>query len=48
MRQKSADGGSHSYMHGAPLKRCSDCGAGYLPQEFSFCGKCGAALKDQP
>jgi hypothetical protein len=25
-----------------------DCGAGYLTQEFSFCGKCGAALKDQP
>ncbi|MFN2358496.1 MAG: NAD(P)/FAD-dependent oxidoreductase, partial [Desulfotignum sp.] len=30
MRQKSADGGSHTYIHGAPLKRCHACGTGYL------------------
>jgi len=44
MRQKSADGGSHTYMHGAPLQQCQACGAGYLPEEFTFCGKCGQSL----
>ena len=44
MRQKSAEGGSHTYMHGAPLQQCNACGTGYLPEEFAFCGKCGQSL----
>jgi len=46
MRKKSADGGSHAYIHGAPLRHCSKCNAMYLPEEFNFCGKCGASLKE--
>lgn len=44
MRQKSADGGSHMYIHGAPLKHCSKCGATYMPNEFEHCGKCGEKI----
>ena len=46
MREKSAKGGSHTYIHGAPLKSCVKCGAKYMPEEFSFCGKCGANLEE--
>lgn len=46
MRQKSAEGGSHSYIHGAPLKSCAGCGTKYIPEEFSFCGKCGVKLNE--
>ncbi|HAP31869.1 MAG TPA: 1,4-dihydroxy-2-naphthoyl-CoA synthase [Firmicutes bacterium] len=44
MRRKSAEGGSHSYTYGAPLKTCATCGAKYMPIEFEFCGKCSAKL----
>jgi 1,4-dihydroxy-2-naphthoyl-CoA synthase len=46
MREKSAEGGSHAYIYGAPFKRCTKCGAKYMPEEFSFCGKCGAKLEE--
>lgn len=44
MRRKSADGGSHTYIYGAPMKTCAACGANYLPNEFEYCGKCSAKI----
>ena len=44
MRKISADGGSHTYVHGAPFGKCEKCGAKYLPDDFEYCGKCGAKL----
>ena len=44
MRRKAAAGKSHTYLWGAPTKSCPNCGTKYMPEEFEFCGKCGARL----
>jgi len=44
LRRIGADGGSPDYVHGAPRKVCSSCGAKNLPTAFEFCGKCGAKI----
>jgi len=44
MRQKDIAGKSRSYMWGPPMKSCAKCGAKYLPDEFKFCGVCGAEI----
>ncbi|MBI5290656.1 MAG: enoyl-CoA hydratase/isomerase family protein [Chloroflexi bacterium] len=44
LRQKAADGESSEFMWGAYARACPACGARYLPEEFEYCGKCGAAL----
>ncbi|NQT73708.1 MAG: enoyl-CoA hydratase/isomerase family protein [Chloroflexi bacterium] len=43
-REKDAAGKASEYEHGAPLKTCSGCGAVHLPDDFEFCGKCGAKI----
>jgi len=45
LRQRAADGGSSEFMWGAYARACPKCGANYLPEEFEFCGKCGAKLR---
>lgn len=44
LRQRAADGKSSEFMWGAYARECPACGAKYLPDEFEYCGKCGAAL----
>ncbi len=44
LRQEAAEGRSSEFMWGPYSRRCPACGANYLPDEFEFCGKCGAAL----
>ncbi|MEK6573770.1 MAG: enoyl-CoA hydratase-related protein [Chloroflexota bacterium] len=44
LRQRAAEGKSSEFMWGAYARECPACGAKYLPDEFEYCGKCGAAL----
>ncbi len=44
MRQRAADGGSTEFLWGPYTQRCEACGAKGIPDEFTFCGKCGASL----
>ena len=44
MRQKLADGAEVDYIHGAPTRSCSSCGATGLPEGFRYCGRCGELL----
>ncbi|MFQ6091676.1 MAG: zinc-ribbon domain-containing protein [bacterium] len=34
----------YEYLWGAPAKSCPRCETKYLPEDFQFCGKCGAKL----
>ena len=45
LREKTASGKSHTFLWGPPTKACPKCNARWLPEEFTFCGKCGAELK---
>lgn len=44
LRQRAAEGKSSEFMWGPYARACAACGAKYLPEEFEFCGRCGAAL----
>lgn len=44
IREKAKAGKSSEVMWGTNTKECKICGAKYLPNEFSFCGKCGGKL----
>lgn len=44
LRQRAAEGKSSEFMWGPYAQECAKCGAKYLPDEFEYCGKCGAAL----
>jgi len=44
LRQRAAEGKSSEFMWGAYARECTQCGAKYLPDEFDYCGKCGASL----
>jgi len=44
LRQRAAEGGSSEYLFGPPVKKCAKCGAKGLPENFHFCGGCGAKL----
>src|SRR3989304_6619031 len=44
LRQRAADGESAEFPWGPYARACHACGAKYLPDEFEYCGKCGAAL----
>jgi enoyl-CoA hydratase/carnithine racemase len=45
LRQKAASGGSSEFLWGPYAKECAGCGATGIPADFTFCGRCGAALK---
>lgn len=45
LRQRAAEGGSSEYLFGPPVKKCAKCGAKGLPENFQFCGGCGAKLE---
>jgi enoyl-CoA hydratase/carnithine racemase len=44
LRERAAAGKSSEFIWGPYDRACEKCGAKYLPDEFEFCGKCGAAL----
>jgi len=44
LRKKTAEGRSHTYLWGPPTRVCPKCNTKRLPEEFGFCGKCGAQL----
>jgi len=44
MRRRAAEGGSNEFRWGPYSGHCPSCGAGQLPSEFPFCGRCGAPL----
>lgn len=45
LRRKAADGGSSEFLWGPYAKECVGCGATGIPADFTFCGRCGAALR---
>jgi enoyl-CoA hydratase/carnithine racemase len=44
LREKAAAGKSSEFLYGPYIKECSKCGAKGMPEEFAFCGTCGAKL----
>jgi enoyl-CoA hydratase/carnithine racemase len=44
LRRRLAEGKGAEFLFGRPNRNCSNCGARGLPEEFGFCGRCGAAL----
>jgi len=44
LRERAAQGKSSEFPWGAYARTCPSCGAAALPEEFSFCGACGAQL----
>jgi enoyl-CoA hydratase/carnithine racemase len=44
LRRKAAEGGSSEFLWGPYDKTCAKCGAKGIPQQFQFCGNCGAGL----
>ncbi|MFQ5551757.1 MAG: enoyl-CoA hydratase-related protein [Gemmatimonadales bacterium] len=44
LRDRAAEGHSSETPWGTPLKDCSACGAAALPNDFAYCGACGAQL----
>jgi enoyl-CoA hydratase/carnithine racemase len=44
LRQRASEGGSSEFLWGPPLGACRACGAGGIPEGFTFCGNCGAKL----
>lgn len=44
IREKAKNNEASETLWGANLHECKNCGAKYLPEEFSFCGKCGSPI----
>lgn len=44
LRERARDGGSSEFMWGPYSRQCGACGARGIPEEFSYCGKCGEKL----
>ena len=44
LRQKAASGGSSEFLWGPYTRTCPKCAAKGLPEDFKFCGECGAPL----
>jgi enoyl-CoA hydratase/carnithine racemase len=44
LRERAAQGKSSEFIWGPYTITCPGCGAQALPEEFEFCGACGAAL----
>lgn len=44
IRQRLATGASTEHAWGAPTRTCPSCGARHLPEQFTYCGKCGSQL----
>jgi len=44
LRKRAAEGQSSEFLWGPYTRACGRCGAKGIPEEFQFCGKCGANL----
>ena len=44
LRERAAVGRSSEFPWGPYARTCPTCGTNYLPSDFEYCGKCGAAL----
>ncbi len=44
IRHRLAAGTSTEHAWGAPVRTCPACGAQHLPEEFTYCGRCGSKL----
>jgi|CXWL01.1.fsa_nt_gi 6-oxocyclohex-1-ene-1-carbonyl-CoA hydrolase len=44
LRRRAAEGGSSEFLWGPYARACPQCGAKGLPELFTHCGNCGAAL----
>jgi enoyl-CoA hydratase/carnithine racemase len=44
LRRRLAEGKGGEFLYGRPTRRCTSCGTKGLPEEFGFCGRCGAAI----
>jgi enoyl-CoA hydratase/carnithine racemase len=44
LRERAAEGKSSEFVWGAYTQTCQACGAQAIPEEFHFCGSCGAEL----
>ncbi len=44
LRERAAAGKSSEFLWGPYARTCPKCGAKHLPDEFEYCGKCGASL----
>jgi enoyl-CoA hydratase/carnithine racemase len=44
LRRRLADGKGEEFLYGRPSLECPGCGARGLPEDFAFCGRCGAAV----
>lgn len=45
LRKKAAEGKSPEFLWGPYVRSCQGCGAKGIPEEFLFCGACGAKLE---
>jgi enoyl-CoA hydratase/carnithine racemase len=48
LRRQLAEGKGGEYLFGRPVRNCPNCGARGLPDDFDFCGHCGASLPSLP
>src|SRR5208282_3833860 len=44
LRRRLAEGKGEEFLFGRPVRHCSSCGAKGLPEDFGFCGRCGAPI----
>lgn len=47
IRERGRDGKATEFLWGAPSLTCPKCKTHSLPEEFSFCGKCGSPLSTE-
>jgi len=47
LRERAAAGRSSEFPWGPYARECRSCGTRYLPEEFDYCGKCGARVSNQ-
>ena len=44
LRRRLAEGKGGEFLYGRPSRRCAQCGAKGLPEDFAFCGRCGSPV----
>ncbi|MFZ0698767.1 MAG: enoyl-CoA hydratase-related protein [Thermoplasmata archaeon] len=48
LRRRLAQGKGEEFLFGRPTRHCPKCGAQGLPEDFEFCGRCGARVPSSP
>ena len=47
LRQRNQKEGGADYLHGPPTRSCGSCGESGLPEQFRYCGRCGAPMSGE-